>query len=104
MSQAIPEDTAAANPLGPTRVVFLDPEKTQVELADDDDGLFLVLYDDDLVVHLQLPRTAAAAGLARRIGWDIVNVVPEVRIKTLGYRPEHNAHTGPGVRGPIVRS
>jgi hypothetical protein len=87
----------------PAAVVFMDPAKTIVELIEDEDGLLLTLTDDDARIHFRLPWTAAAGGLVRRLGWDIVNVVPDVRAQTLGYRAEHNAHTGPGVRGPVER-
>lgn len=86
-------------------IVDMDLAGVGVALLDTDEGLFLVLHGgDDTAVHLQIRRNADAWLAVDRLAERIKAQVPEVRIKTLGYRPEHNAHTGPGVRGPIVRS
>ena len=61
VSQDISEDDKARL-YGPAQVVFLDPEKTTVEIADDRYGLFLVVSDGDVMVHLELPREVRPSG------------------------------------------
>lgn len=87
---------------GPVQVVHLDAG-AKVELADEEDGLFLAISDDSVLVMVKLPRTADAWLKSKGLALRIERLEAEIRGLTVGYA-EHNAHTGPGIRGPIVRS
>lgn len=87
---------------GPTQIVHL-AANAKVELADEDDGLFLAIHDDDVLVLIELPRDAGAWLKSKSLARRIEGLEPEIRAKTIGYSPEHNAHTGPGAYRPIPR-
>lgn len=80
----------------PDVVVDLDP-RAEVRLMDAGDDFGIVLSDGGVEVVINLPRTTNAYFLMMSLAQRIRNLEPEVRARTVGYRAEHNAHTGPGL-------
>lgn len=84
----------------PDVLVDLDP-RAEVRLMDAGDDFGIVLSDGGVEVVINLPRNAGAYLLVMNLAQRMRALEPEIRAKTVGYRPkyaaEHNAHTGPGV-------
>lgn len=83
--------------------VGLDP-RAEVRFDHDSDSLTLTMSDGRTEVFMDLPDSPDAWLLVQSLARRIEALIPEVRLRTLGYRPEHGPFNGPGVLGPARRT
>jgi len=86
----------------PVAHVDLDP-RAEVRLDHGGGDLILTFADGNLEVYMDLPDSPDAWLLVQSLARRIAALIPEVRLRTVGYRPEHGPFNGPGALGPAKR-
>lgn len=77
----------AAGPVEPDQVLDLDLASIGVRLVDDDGRLAIVLYDEGGVAYLTVRANPDAESVLRRLRVALERLEPEVKRRTIGYRP-----------------